>query len=606
MNEKIWKWINRIFATGIWLQPFVMVALVIFLKKVFNGDISYLLLFLMSFVPSVYVWSENQRQISAGKTEFGIEDIFHDRPTEYSSPLKRQAMYPRINENFLFDKPEGVVLGRIEEGILKKQTKYLCKPMKKGNYKDGHILIIGGSGSGKSSAVIIPTLLSTSKTGMFCIDIKGELWRKSRYMDDENVLIIDFQDRGKHGWDALSVLNNKMRISDQNIKECMEEIANSLIPVSAKDSSEFWKQSARSLLTGELIGLYKQKKIRNLSELINEILAEDTKKMVESLIDGAEPKAIERKFLSSFQNLADETLSGVVQQEQEALKVFIDDDIRYAFETNRRQANPQMLEEGKEIFLSIREEKLEAYYNVVNLIISQVFASLIKRPEGSSPVLVVIDELARLCARGAIPYLHNGILLTGRSRNITLMLVTQSYEALECAYSKADIQNMVSNCAYIVCLDIRSQDTAKSICSMAGTYKERITTWSGTGKNRSVSISYQDKPILEPSDLSKLVQMDDVIIISADYFYNRAKKCSYYKDVVLNPLSAKVQRYNAEALGIESKEPVEVVVSDMQEEPIDLKGYLMMSSEKYLKECCKKLKDKKAALVQLYKKKGEK
>ena len=100
--------------------------------------------------------------------------------------------------------------------------------------------------------------------------------------------------------------------------------------------------------------------------------------------------------------------------------------------------------------------------------------------------------------------------------------------------------------------------------------------------------------------------MDDVIIISADFFYNRAKKCSYYKDFVLNPLSAKVQRYNAEALGIESKEPVEVVVADMQEEPIDLKGYLMISGKKYLKECCKKLKDKKTALVQLYKKKGEK
>lgn len=567
MNGKIWKWINRIFASGIWLQPFAMAALIAFFKKVLQGDISYLLLFLMSFIPSIYVWSENQRQASAGKTEFSIEDTFHDRPTEYSSPLKMQAMYPRIDERFLFDKPEGVVFGRVEEGILKKQTKYLCKPMKKDCYRDGHVLIVGGSGSGKSSAVIIPTLLSTSDTGMFCIDIKGELWRKSRNMDDENVVIIDFQDRGKYGWDALAALNNKTRIRDQNIKECMEEIANSLIPVSAKDSSEFWKQSARSLLTGELIGLYKQRDIHNLSELINEILSQDSKELVESLINGATPKATELKFLSSFQNLADETLSGVVQQEQEALKIFVDDDIRYAFETNKKQANPQMLEKGKEIFLSIREEKLEAYYNVVNLIISQVFASLIKRPEGSNPVLVVIDEFARLCARGAIPYLHNGILLTGRSRNITLILVTQSYEALENAYSKADIQSIVANSAYLVCLDVRSQETAKSICSMAGTYKERITTWSGTGKNRSVSISYQDKPILEPSDLSKLVQMDEAIIISSEFFYCRAKKCSYFNDVILKESSMRVQNYNREALGIEGKsaEPVTTFLSDAEE-----------------------------------------
>lgn len=34
------------------------------------------------------------------------------------------------------------------------------------------------------------------------------------------------------------------------------------------------------------------------------------------------------------------------------------------------------------------------YYNLVNLIIAQVFGSLIKRPEGSRPVMVVIDEMA--------------------------------------------------------------------------------------------------------------------------------------------------------------------------------------------------------------------
>ena len=53
----------------------------------------------------------------AGKTEFAIEDIFHDRPTEFSSPLKMQAMYPKVDEGLLFDKPQGIVLGKTEEGI---------------------------------------------------------------------------------------------------------------------------------------------------------------------------------------------------------------------------------------------------------------------------------------------------------------------------------------------------------------------------------------------------------------------------------------------------------------------------------------------------------
>ena len=508
-------------------------------------------------MPTVYVYAENMKQIAAGKKEFGIEDIFHSKPTEYSSPLKQQAMYPQISEEFLFMQPEGIVLGRVETGYFRKQTKYLCKPMKKGRYKDGHILIVGGSGSGKSSAIIIPSLLASPDTGLFCIDIKGELWRKSRRMDDENVVVIDFQNRKLYGWDALYLLNckDKKQIRDQDIRECMEEIANSLIPISAKDSSEFWKQSARSLLTGQLTGLYKQREIHNLSALINEILSKDTRELVEELMNHATPNAAEVKLLSSFRTLADETLSGVVQQEEEALKVFIDDDIRYAFETNTKQATPLMIEDGKEIFLSIREEKLEAYYNVVNLIIAQVFGCLIKRPEGSAPVMIVLDEFARLTAKGKIPYLHNGILLTGRSRNITLVLVTQSYEALQNAYTRADIESMVTNCAYLVCLDVRSQETAKGICSMAGTYKERETTWSGSGKNRSVSVSYSQKPILEPADLSNLVKTGEVVLISSEFSYYRIKKCSYFNDPVLQPMSEAVQGYNREALGIEEQNP---------------------------------------------------
>ena len=556
MKRDIWKWINRLFFSGLWLQPFVMAGLIWFFQNVLQEDISYLLLLVLSFLPSVYVWSENQRQAASGKQEFGIEDIFHTRPSQYTSPLKEQAMYPEVDDRLLYDMPQGVVFGCVKTGRLKPQTAYLCKPMEASSYRDGHVFVIGGSGSGKSSAVIIPTLLSTRGTGAFCVDIKGELWKKSRRMDDEDVVIVDFQDRGSYGWDFLFPLKQKAELREGDIRECMADVADALIPISAKEHDQFWKQSARSMLTGLLIGLYKQRKAENLSEMVNEILASDVKELIEQLTEGAEPGAVERKYLSSFRNLAEETFSGVRQQQDEALKVFTDEDVRYACETNGKRANPQMLEEGKQIFLAVREEKLEAYASVMNLIISQVFSCLVKRPEGSRPVLVVLDEMARLCARGKIPYLHNGILLTGRSRNITLMMVTQSYEALENAYTKADIQSMIANCGYLVALDVRSQDTAKSICAMAGTYKERETTWSGSGKHRSVSISYKDKNILEPSDLSRLVQAGEVVLVSQDFFYNRVKKCPYFKDAVLGPQSLGCQRYNAEAMGLESREEI--------------------------------------------------
>ena len=180
MNPRIWKWINRIFLSGIWVRPFAMAGLIWFFKNVLQGDVSYLILFVLSFLPSIYIWSENQREQAAGKMDFSIEDTFHDRPTEYSSPLKMQAMYPRVNERFLFDYPEGVVFGRTETGMVKKHTEYLCKPLEKEHYRDGHVLLIGGSGSGKSASVIIPTLLaSPDNMGMFIVDIKANFGEKA-------------------------------------------------------------------------------------------------------------------------------------------------------------------------------------------------------------------------------------------------------------------------------------------------------------------------------------------------------------------------------------------------------------------------------------------
>lgn len=41
MNPRIWKWINWIFSSGIWVQPFAMAALIWFFKNVLQGDVSY-------------------------------------------------------------------------------------------------------------------------------------------------------------------------------------------------------------------------------------------------------------------------------------------------------------------------------------------------------------------------------------------------------------------------------------------------------------------------------------------------------------------------------------------------------------------------------------
>lgn len=69
--------------------------------------------------------------------------------------------------------PQYMMQQKQEKGSFffgKKGDSYVGKPQD----CDGHILVVGGAGSGKSSCIAIPTL-ETWKGTIFAIDIKGEL-----------------------------------------------------------------------------------------------------------------------------------------------------------------------------------------------------------------------------------------------------------------------------------------------------------------------------------------------------------------------------------------------------------------------------------------------
>ena len=55
MNPRIWKWINRIFLSGIWVQPFAMAGLIWFFKNVLQGDVS-IPYPVCPVIPSIYIY----------------------------------------------------------------------------------------------------------------------------------------------------------------------------------------------------------------------------------------------------------------------------------------------------------------------------------------------------------------------------------------------------------------------------------------------------------------------------------------------------------------------------------------------------------------------
>lgn len=514
--ETIIKILKKFVLSGIWLQPLTLMVFIRWKETiepqwVFTRTVEDIRsMFFLSLIPPLYVYAETLH----GKNKKG----------------KKLVTYPAVNRALMYKKPRGVVFG-------KQGRKYVCKPLD----MDDHVVIIGGSGSGKSSCIAINTLLVNSEASIFAIDIKGELSGKSRKYGDANTVIINPDVQGMFGYDPFYELKGKEN-DNQSILETMEIIAISLIPLPLEVKDPFWKRSARSLLMGLLIYFYKQGNTDFVS-IVDEIMSKPIQETLDEVMENADKHSAEYKCLVQFADLAEETLSGIVSEMWNHIIIFANNaNIKYAFKENPLKATPSMLEEGKSIFLSIREEKLSSYYDVIQLIINQVLTELEKRPENAKPILLLIDELPRLVSAGKLEHLMDAVR-TLRSRKVTLVLITQSAEALMSAYTENEVTDLISNCGFIEILSAASPKTQRMVTEWCGKFEEKRVSWNGSGSKTKVTTSYQEKNIVESSDLMTLAQSGEAILISP-YGYNRIKKAPYYKDRVFRTMATEIKEYN--------------------------------------------------------------
>ena len=508
---------KTIIDSWIWTQPIIFIAEIILFGLKYPSYLSSRdnigTLFLVSILPTLFILLD-----SIGK------------PKEKDAITgKEKAMRPPVPRQMLYQNPTGIVLGKY-------RGKYVCRDIN----ADGHVFLIGGTGSGKSSCNVIPSLLANPDASIFAVDIKGELSFKTAKYGDEHVLIFNPQDRSKYGYDPFYCLNENS--DGQKILETMQTITNSLIQMPAGLKDPFWKNSARNLLLGLLIYFYKAG-FTDFVAIIDEILGRPIKESIAEVAKKANKKSSEYKYINQFVDMDDETLGGIVSEMNNHIVVFSNDqDIRYAFKENSCKVSPNKLEEGYSIYLSIREEKLSAYYDVMQLIINQTLTELEKRPEDSKPIIFVIDELARILSAGKIESLLDAAR-TLRSRKVVLFLITQSTESLMSAFTENEVADLISNCPYIIVLSASSQKTQRSVCSWCGKYRARKQSWSGSGKETRVSVSYEEKDIVEPSELMTLANSGEAILISP-WGYNRIKKVPYYKDKVFKPMVDEIVDYN--------------------------------------------------------------
>lgn len=520
------KFIKTITYYGLYAIPMVIIAGGVVAQKVYpdliwSGANIFKLVGISVFV-SFVIFLNNNIKKSGGQKDFTVADSFRTGPTKYHKYEKYKAMYPTISDKYKSkDFKNGWILGKTE-------NKYVLK-----RYKDlVHLLIIGTTGTGKSAACLIPNIFNIRKnypeSSMLVLDIKGELNQSTVDKKATNAVVFDPQNRNTYGYNPFSSLNESS--SEQEIYEQAQLIAFSLIHKSEADSQPFWKEAARELLIGLIVHYYMDGNV-SFIKCVDKILETPIKKQCAEAVEHSK-STVAKKKLIGFADMADETLQSVYQEVNNSISIFsTDQDIRYALGINNKVITPELLESQISIFISIKEEKLESYSNLLKLIINSFLGVLEKRPEGRFPIFFIIDELGRIVSSGKLTKLVS-LLQVGRSKNIKLIAAGQSVSQLRSAYSEFEVADMLTNFPTKVILSAGEESTAKSVIGWVGKYTEINKSWNGKGSN-NVSISYNEKDILNPSELVNLG--DELIIVDNQMGYMRLQKCYWFRDKKLKP-----------------------------------------------------------------------
>ena len=437
------------------------------------------------------------------------------------------------NANFFFGTKNQV---QIEDGDFGTKTinekTYIGKPQD----HDGHILVVGGAGSGKSSCVVMPTL-ETWNGAIFAIDIKGELtayWNSLKASHKRHAKIFNLTNISSDKNDTFASYDpfHFLRNDDKdNLVQNAKEIAQSIIPLSPDVRDPFWIQSAQNVLTGALLhgfGIdtsFNTTLTRVLNapiwELVNEIANSDN--------------SIAKLFISQFAGLKNPSenrmLTGISAELNSKVTTFVTS-LRIK-DVLGDTGNPASWEdlETHNIFMAIAEDKLGQWDGAISMMLTQLIRTLERRPDKQSPegkdlppILLLLDEFPRL---GKVDVIQNAVS-TLRSKGVTICVVIQSLAQLDKVYGKETRQIIIDNCSYKAILSVTDPDNQKVFSDMIGSVTVGLGGVSASSNKKSenytITINETREPIVHPHELATL---KDIVLMTPEG-YCRMDKAPYY------------------------------------------------------------------------------
>ena len=457
-------------------------------------------------------------------------------PLPSAEQVTVMARNPPVNKQLLSPVPRGVFFGA-------RGNQYVVKP----EDMDGHVLVVGTPGSGKSSCVAIPTLRSW-KGSIFAVDIKGELYENTKGQRKDVKLFDPSNKDNAYSYDPFVFLKQSANPAQE-----ARAIAQAIIPLPPDSKEPFWVESAQIILTGAILHFHHEKK--TFIETLKNIQMFSPKELIKMVSESSNQKAV--LCVKSFAEIDGKVLAGIATEISRGIVAIVtDDDIVAALTQEEGQTDdfacgeakttpecgvsksttitPDDLEKGIDIYIKIPEHLLRQWKNLLTLMTNQFISFFERRVESSDNrhILFLLDEFPRL---GKIPAITDA-LATLRSKKITICLIVQSLAQLDMIYGHDTRKVIADTCAYKAILSASDADTQEYFSKLVGTYEKIRSSHSQnfdpyigapTGHGTSSSQDYE-KRIIKPEEFATL-QNELILLYPLPHNFCRVRKLPYYK-----------------------------------------------------------------------------
>ena len=426
-----------------------------------------------------------------------------------------------------------------KSGIILAENNYL--PLdKRGNV---NVLVVGGSGSGKSASYSIPNAHQMLGSYVFT-DPKGELYdRTAGYLREHgykikvlNLVHPQYSD----GYNPLLHISSEIDV---------DVIANTIVKGQKSEgggSDPFWDDSAETLLKSLIYYLMatrpeEEQNLASCAEMVRAANSNGGSNLLTELMSQLPYDHPARMNYKSIEIAPEKTYSSILSTLQSKLGKF--DSKEIAELTSTDTINFEEIGSEKTAVYVISSDTHGAYDFLLTIFFAQMIQQLYDFADNNGGKLkertyFILDEFANI---GRIPDFDKKIS-TSRSRGISFSVILQNLDQLEAIYEKAN-ETIIGNCDTHVFLGSNSQKTVEYFSKALG---EKTISHESISTNRdkehkktgtSDSDQIMARALMTPDELRRM-DNDLCIIFEKGVKPVKANKFYYFKKPMAKEMAA--------------------------------------------------------------------